>query len=62
MLIPQELQLSQNFLQDSQGALGPSGMGSFIPFMGKCCFRCIAYSGGKTFHAASFGILESSLQ
>lgn len=54
--------MKKNFLQDSQGALGPSGMGSFIPFMGKCCFRCIAYSGGKTFHAASFGILESSLQ
>ena len=51
--------MKKNFLQDSQGTLGPSGMGSFIPFMGKCCFRCIAYSGGKTFYTTAFSGFES---
>lgn len=53
--------MKKTFCKTRRG-LGFLWLGSFIPFMGKCCFRCIAYSGGKTFHAASFGILESSLQ
>lgn len=54
--------MKKTFCKIRRGHWVPLAWAASFLIMGKCCFRCIAYSGGKTFHAASFGILESSLQ